>query len=104
MDIGRLYIIAGGCIMLKTFIQLLGDDAPVFRRYASMAIAYGVLCGLTITVLVPVLSHLLAGEVQAASLWLAVLLAGMVVCWAWRRMLEKAGAWASRCCNQGASA
>ena len=77
--------------MLKTFIQLLGDDAPVFRRYASMAIAYGVLCGLTITVLVPVLSHLLAGEVQAASLWLAVLLAGMVVCWAWRRMLEKAG-------------
>jgi hypothetical protein len=25
--------------MLKTFIQLLGDDAPVFRRYCAMAIA-----------------------------------------------------------------
>ncbi|MBB5370076.1 MULTISPECIES: ABC transporter ATP-binding protein [unclassified Janthinobacterium] len=77
--------------MLKTFIQLLGADAPVFRRYVSMAIAYGALCGLTVTVLVPVLSHLLAGDVQAASLWLAVLLAGMVVCWAWRRVVERAG-------------
>ncbi|MFM2089466.1 MAG: hypothetical protein RLZZ237_4335 [Pseudomonadota bacterium] len=77
--------------MLKTFIQLLGADAPVFRRYALMAIAYGVLCGLTITALVPIMRHLLAGDVRSAGLWLAVLLAGMVVCWAWRRMLERAG-------------
>ena len=30
--------------MLKTFLQLLGEDAPVFRRYAWMAVAHGLLC------------------------------------------------------------
>lgn len=77
--------------MLKTLIQLLGDDAPVFRRYAWMAVAYGVLCGLTITALVPVLTHLLAGEAKETAPWLAVLLTGVVVCWAWRRNVEQAG-------------
>ncbi|MNM38776.1 Iron import ATP-binding/permease protein IrtB [compost metagenome] len=77
--------------MLKTFIQLLGDDAPVFRRYCAMAIAYGVLSGLTITALVLALGRLLAGDVGGASLWLSVLLAGLVACWAWRRQVEKAG-------------
>lgn len=77
--------------MLKTFIQLLGDDAPVFRRYVAMALAYGVLSGLTITALVLALGRLLAGDAGGAALWLLVLLAGLVVCWAWRRQVEKAG-------------
>ena len=77
--------------MLKTFIRLLGGDAPVFRRYAWMAVAYGVLCGLTITSLVPVLTHLLAGDVKGVAPWLAVLLAGLAVCWALRRRVEQAG-------------
>jgi ATP-binding cassette subfamily B protein len=41
--------------MLKTFMLLLGQDAPVLRRYGWMAVAYGVLCGLTITALAPLL-------------------------------------------------
>ena len=77
--------------MLKTFIQLLGDDAPVFRRYCAMALAYGVLSGLTITALVLALGRLLAGDTGGAALWLLVLLAGLVACWAWRRRVEKAG-------------
>ena len=77
--------------MLKTFINLLGDDAPVFRRYCAMAIAYGVLSGLTITALVLALGRLLAGDTGGAALWLLVLLAGLVACWGWRRQVEKAG-------------
>ncbi|WP_298410269.1 ABC transporter ATP-binding protein [Janthinobacterium sp.] len=77
--------------MLKTFIQLLGDDAPVFRRYCAMAVAYGVLSGLTITALVLALGRLLAGDTGGAALWLLVLLAGLVACWGWRRQVEKAG-------------
>lgn len=77
--------------MLKTFIQLLGEDAFVFRRYAWMAVLYGLLSGLTITALVPVLSHLLAGDARAAALWLIALLAGMAACWIWRRRVERAG-------------
>ncbi|MEG0858493.1 MAG: ABC transporter ATP-binding protein [Pseudomonas sp.] len=76
--------------MLKSFIQLLGAEAQVFRRYAWMAVAYGLLSGLTITVLVPVLSHVLAGDTYGATLWLAVLLVGVVACWAWRRQVEEA--------------
>lgn len=77
--------------MLKTFIQLLGDDAPVFRRYCAMAVAYGVLSGLTITALVLALGRLLAADTGGAALWLLVLLAGLVACWGWRRQVEKAG-------------
>lgn len=77
--------------MLKTLVQLLGDDAPVFLRYAWMAVAYGVLCGLTISALVPVLTHLLAGDAKGAVPWLTVLLVGLAVCWGWRRYVEQAG-------------
>jgi len=77
--------------MLKTFVQLLGDDAPVFRRYAAMAVAYGVLCGLTIAALVPVLTHLLTGSLPRTAPWLAVLLGGLWVCWWLRRHVEQAG-------------
>src|SRR5207253_5067648 len=81
----------GGVVVLKTFIQLLGEDAPVLRRYIWMALFYGLLCGLTIVTLVPVLTSLLGGDVRAAGQWLIVLLIGVVVCWALRRTVEKAG-------------
>ena len=76
--------------MLKTFIKLLGTDAPVFRRYAWMALTLGVLNGLTITALVPVVSNLLAGELRMAALWLIVLAVGVLVCMVWRTKVEKA--------------
>ncbi|MGE8515352.1 MAG: ABC transporter ATP-binding protein [Alcaligenes nematophilus] len=77
--------------MLKTLIQLLGTDAPIFRRYGWMAVLYGLLCGLTMTTLVPVFTHLLNGEPKQAGGWLLVLLLGVAVCWAWRRHVEQAG-------------
>lgn len=77
--------------MLKTFVQLMGDDLPVWRRYALMAILYAVLSGLTITALVPVLQNLLAGDVRSAALWLTALVGGMAACWVGRRKVERAG-------------
>lgn len=77
--------------MLKTFVRLLGEDMPVLRRYAWMAGAYGVLCGLVMATLVPVLGHLLAGEVRRTAAWLSVLLAGVALCWLLRRQVERAG-------------
>ncbi|QLG94202.1 ABC transporter ATP-binding protein [Pseudomonas yamanorum] len=77
--------------MLKTFIQLLGEEAPVLRRYLWMTLVYGLLCGLTIVTLVPVLTHLLGSDVRSAGQWLIALVIGVVVCWALRRTVEKAG-------------
>lgn len=77
--------------MLKTFNQLLGEDARVFRRYLWMTLVYGLLCGLTIVTLVPVLTRLLNGDVRSAGQWLTALVIGVLVCWALRRTVEKAG-------------
>lgn len=77
--------------MLKTFNQLLGEDARVLRRYLWMTLVYGLLCGLTIVTLVPVLTRLLNGDVRSAGQWLTALLIGVLVCWALRRTVEKAG-------------
>lgn len=77
--------------MLNTFKQLLGDDTPVLRRYLLLAVTYSVLCGLTILSLVPVVTHLFARNIPAVVPWLAVLLAGLVICWVWRRHVEEAG-------------
>ena len=77
--------------MQKTFIQLLGEEAPVLRRYLWMTLAYGLLCGLTIVTLVPVLTHLLGSELHSAAQWLVVLMIGVALCWALRRTVEKAG-------------
>lgn len=77
--------------MLNTFIQLLGEEAPVLRRYLWMTLIYGLLCGLTIVTLVPVLTHLLGSELRSAAQWLVVLVIGVALCWALRRTVEKAG-------------
>lgn len=77
--------------MLKSFLQLLGDDAPVFYRYLRLAVVYGLFSGLTLTTLVPVLGRLLTGDVRGAALWLALTLTGMLACWAGRRRVERAG-------------
>ncbi|WP_248919905.1 ABC transporter ATP-binding protein [Pseudomonas entomophila] len=77
--------------MLKTLIELLGDDAPVLHRYLAKALVYGLLCGLTILSVLPVLGHLLAGDVPGATRWLGVLLVASLACWALRRVVEKAG-------------
>jgi len=77
--------------MLGIFVRLLGADAVFLRRYLRLALVYGVLCGLTIVTLVPILRHLLGNQLQAAGQWLALLAVGVVVCWYLRRRVEKAG-------------
>lgn len=77
--------------MLKSLISLLGGNAAVLRRYAWLAVAYGVLCGLTIACVAPALTHLLGGNAGAAAPWLAALLAGTGLCWALRGRVERAG-------------
>lgn len=77
--------------MLGTFVRLLGDAAVFLRRYIRLALVYGVLCGLTIVTLVPILRHLLGNQLEAAGQWLALLALGVVVCWYLRRRVEKAG-------------
>ena len=77
--------------MLSPLVQLLEKDAPVLHRYVWMAVLYGLLSGLTLTTLVPVLVHLLAGDVRGAALWLGLMLAGVAICWAWRLQLDMAG-------------
>lgn len=77
--------------MLKTFTQLLGDDAPVLRRYIGLTLLYGALCGLTISALVPTLTCLLTDNFKAATPWLALLLTGLIVCWVLRRTVEHTG-------------
>lgn len=77
--------------MLKTFTQLLGEDARILHRYLGMTLVYGLLCGLSILSVLPVLGNLLGNDTRAAGQWLAVLLAGVVLTWALRRRVERAG-------------
>lgn len=77
--------------MLKRFLRLLGEDAAIFRRYAAMALGYGVLSGLTIAALAPTLSRLLSGDTVGALPWLGLLLGGAIASWLSRRHVEKAG-------------
>ncbi|MFK3943451.1 ABC transporter ATP-binding protein [Pseudomonas monteilii] len=77
--------------MLKTFIALLGADARVLYRYLGLTLVYGLLSGLTIVTVVPVLSHLLDGAPGRAAAWLVVLLVGVALCWGLRRVVEKLG-------------
>lgn len=77
--------------MLKTLVQLLGDEVHLLRRYAWMAVAYGVLCGLTMAALAPLLAHGLRGDGRAAIGWLGALLLGVLLSWLARRTVEQAG-------------
>lgn len=77
--------------MLKDLIRLLGDDAAVLRRYLALVLGYGLLSGLTIVSLVPVLIGLLGGDVHRAAWWLGGLLSGVLICWMLRRQVERAG-------------
>lgn len=77
--------------MLKTFIALLGADARVLYRYLGLTLLYGLLSGLTIVTVVPVLSHLLSGAPGRAAAWLVALLVGVALCWGLRRVVEKLG-------------
>ena len=77
--------------MLKTLVQLLGDEVPLLRRYAWMAAAYGVLCGLTMAALAPLLAHGLRGDGRVAMGWLGALLLGVLLSWMGRRTVEQAG-------------
>lgn len=77
--------------MLKTFLRLLGDDAQVLHRYLGLTLLYGLLNGLTIVAVVPVLHGLLGHDIAAAVSGLAPMLVGVAVCWALRRTVEKAG-------------
>ncbi|WP_367351777.1 ABC transporter ATP-binding protein [Achromobacter animicus] len=77
--------------MVKTFVRLLGTDVQVLRRYAWLAVAYGLVCGLTIAATAPLLTHLLAGDTRQAAAWLAAVLAGVVCCGALRLPVERAG-------------
>lgn len=77
--------------MLRHLLRLLGEDAAVLRRYALMALGSGILSGLTIAALVPTLSRLLSGDTEDALPWLALLLAGAIASWLWRRCVEMAG-------------
>lgn len=77
--------------MLKGLFELLADEAQVLRRYLCLAVCYGLLSGLTIATLLPVLGALLAGDVRSAGLWLGVLLSGVTICWGLRLKVERAG-------------
>lgn len=77
--------------MLKTFRHLLGEDTPILQRYLAMTVLYGMVCGLAIVSLLPVLDNLLNNQLQRSSQWLLVVLLGVVLSWALRRRVEKAG-------------
>ncbi|AVJ27312.1 ABC transporter ATP-binding protein [Achromobacter spanius] len=77
--------------MLKTLVRLLGNEVHVLRRYAWLAVAYGLACGLTMAATAPLLTHLLTGDARQAIPWLAVLLAGVACCAALRLPVERAG-------------
>jgi ATP-binding cassette, subfamily B, bacterial IrtB/YbtQ len=77
--------------MLKTLNLLLGEQAPLLRRYAWMAALYGMLCGLCTALLLPLMAQLLQAQWRGAGAWLLALLAAVVLAWWWRGRVEQAG-------------
>lgn len=77
--------------MLKTLNLLLGEQAPLLRRYAWMAAWYGALCGLCTALLLPLMAQLLQAQWRAAGAWLLAMLAAVVLAWWWRGRVEQAG-------------
>ena len=77
--------------MSKTFWGLLGNDAHLLRRYLWLATIYGLLFGLTIAALAPLMMEAMRGDLRSALCWLAALLLGVVLSWLGRRHVEQAG-------------
>ncbi|MBK4214308.1 ABC transporter ATP-binding protein [Paracoccus caeni] len=77
--------------MIRGLTHLLGPDHTVLRRYIWLALVSGVLNGLTIAAIAPVLTRLLHGDIRAALPWLCAMLIGVLICWLWRRRVEMAG-------------
>lgn len=77
--------------MLNTFLRLLGNDTDVLYRYLGLTLLYGLLNGLTIVAVIPVLTGLLGHDITAATRGLFPMLVGVGLCWALRRVVEKAG-------------
>lgn len=77
--------------MLNTFMQLLGEDRTIFRRYLWMTLGYGLVSGLTIAMLVPLLTSLLTDRLGDTWVWLALQLMGVILCWYWRYRVERVG-------------
>ncbi|MBD8825411.1 ABC transporter ATP-binding protein [Pseudomonas sp. CFBP 13602] len=77
--------------MLNTFLRLLGNDADVLYRYLGLTLLYGLLNGLTIVAVIPVLTGLLGHDITAATRGLVPMLVGAGLCWALRRVVEKTG-------------
>ncbi len=77
--------------MLNTFLRLLGNDTDVLYRYLGLTLLYGLLNGLTIVAVIPVLTGLLGHDITAATRGLVPMLVGVALCWALRRVVEKAG-------------
>lgn len=75
--------------MLRILFDLLGAEARVLRRYLGLALLCGLVNGLTIAALAPLMLRLLEGD--DALPWLAALLGGMILSWLCRRRVEMAG-------------
>ncbi|MGO1603469.1 MAG: hypothetical protein ACTHXU_13825, partial [Halomonas sp.] len=77
--------------MLKILTHLLGEDAVLLRRYLGLAIGYGLLSGVTILTFIPIITYLMSGDSTNATVWLVILLLGILACWLVRSHVEKAG-------------
>ncbi|AIR90875.1 ABC transporter ATP-binding protein [Pseudomonas cremoricolorata] len=77
--------------MLNTLRTLLGEHTSTLRHYLLCSVLYGLLSGLTLCLLVPILRCLLRGELAAASLWLLTLACTMLLGWRGRLALERTG-------------
>ncbi|MCU1717150.1 ABC transporter ATP-binding protein [Pseudomonas sp. 5P_3.1_Bac2] len=77
--------------MLSTFKRLLGSEVSALRRYLSLALLYGLLCGVSILLVLPMLNALLQSKLIASLSWLLALLLASLLCWRLRVRVEKAG-------------
>ncbi|WP_075179235.1 ABC transporter ATP-binding protein [Neptunomonas phycophila] len=77
--------------MLNVFRMLLGPDARTLRRYLALAVTYGVLSGVTMVTLIPLVRSLFTEDLTTTLAWLALLLVGVGCCWLLRRCVEQYG-------------
>ncbi|MDZ5602776.1 ABC transporter ATP-binding protein [Pseudomonas sp. RP23018S] len=77
--------------MLNTFTTLLGTHTAALRHYLLCSALYGLLSGLTLSLLAPILSALLHGDSTQAGLWLMALAGALGLGWPLRLWVERAG-------------